>query len=78
MTELPICARCGHYVPSDEEPGVGPGVLSMTVTHDSEQLRICMPCGWHEAWQQATGELAAPDAWPLQVPEKFYRGLGSC
>lgn len=78
MTELPICPRCGHYVPSDSEPGAGPGAPSMTVTGNSEQVMVCMPCGWHEAWQQTQGALSTPDSWPLEVPERFYRGLGSC
>ena len=50
----------------------------MSVPVGSEQTMVCMPCGWHEAWQQAQGELAAPNSWPLTVPERFYRGLGSC
>ena len=78
MPDLPICPRCGHYVPSDVEPGIGPGVPSMSVPVGAEQIMVCMPCGWHEAWQQAQGELAAPNSWPLTVPERFYRGLGSC
>lgn len=78
MADLPICPRCGHYVPSDSEPGVGPGAPSMTVTGDLAQIVVCMPCGWHEAWQQTQGELASPESWPLEVPERFYRGLGSC
>lgn len=78
MAGPPICPRCGHYVPSDVEPGVGPGVRSMSVSVDSEPILVCMPCGWHEAWQQALGELGSPDSWPLTVPERFYKGLGSC
>lgn len=78
MTELPICPRCGHYVPNDAEPGVNAGVPSMSVAAGMEQILICEPCGWHEAWQQAQGELGAPDSWPLTVPGRFYKGLGSC
>ena len=78
MAQPPICPRCGHYLPSDVEPGVGPGVPSMSVSADLDSIMVCMPCGWHEAWQQAQGELGAPDSWPLVVPERFYRGLGSC
>ena len=78
MTALPICPRCGHYVPSDVEPGVGPGVPSMTAAATAVQVLICEPCGWHEAWQQAQGELSEVADWPLVVPERFYRGVGSC
>lgn len=78
MAQLPICPRCGHYVPSDVEPGTGPGVPSMTVTDAAMLVSVCEPCGWHEAWQQTHGELSPREAWPLAVPEKFYRGLGSC
>ena len=78
MSEIPICPRCRHYIPSDVEPGVGPGVPSMSVPPNAEQVWVCIPCGWHEAWQQALGELGTPEAWPLDVPERFYKGLGSC
>ena len=78
MTELPICPRCGHYTPSDAEPGVGQGVPSMSVPNEETEILVCMPCGWHEAWQKAQGDLGTADSWPLAVPEKFYRGLGSC
>jgi hypothetical protein len=78
MTKLPICPRCKHYLPDDAEPGAGPGVPSMSVSSGSPQLWICMPCGWHEAWQRAHNELVDMTAWPLEVPERFYRGVGSC
>lgn len=73
-----ICPRCGHYVPSDVEPGVGPGVPSMAVASEAEQVLVCLPCGWHEASQKAHDELSSLDTWPIIVPERFYRGLGSC
>jgi hypothetical protein len=50
----------------------------MSVPPNAEQIWICIPCGWHEAWQQALGELGTPESWPLDVPERFYKGLGSC
>jgi hypothetical protein len=78
VADLPVCPRCGHYVPNDVEPGVGAGVPSMAVNPNSPQVWICEPCGWHEAWQQAQGELSVVDSWPLDVPERFYRGVGSC
>ena len=78
MSDILICPRCRHYIPSDVEPGVGPGVPSMSVPPNAEQIWICVACGWHEAWQQALGDLGSPDSWPIEVPERFYRGLGSC
>lgn len=78
MTELPTCPRCGHWVPNDAEPGIGPGVPSLSVPADAPLVWVCMPCGWHEAWQKALGELGTPQTWPIDVPERFYRGLGSC
>jgi hypothetical protein len=40
----PICPRCAHYIPSDEEPGAYPGAMSRA----DDETEVCSSCGSEE------------------------------
>lgn len=41
----PICPRCGHHIPNDEEPGAYPGAISRW----DNLTEVCSKCGQDEA-----------------------------
>lgn len=44
----PVCPRCGHFIPTDENPGAYPGALSRTDNY----TEVCSACGSREAMEQ--------------------------
>lgn len=60
--EKPVCPRCGHYIPNDDQPGMYPGALSRT----DNRTEVCSECGTNEALEQFTGVGLTPkEAWPV-------------
>ena len=60
--KLPVCPRCGGYIPNNETPGAYPGALSRT----DNSTAVCSKCGKIEAVLQFAGEpLPTPDQWPV-------------
>jgi hypothetical protein len=43
---VPICPRCGGYIPNAETPGAYPGALSRV----DNKTEICSKCGSEEVW----------------------------
>jgi hypothetical protein len=43
--EPPVCPRCAHHIPTDEQPGLYSGAISRT----DNRTEICSPCGSDEA-----------------------------
>jgi len=48
MATKPVCPRCGHFIPNDEQPGAYPGALSRA----DNETEVCSDCGTHEALEQ--------------------------
>lgn len=44
----PMCPRCGHFIPNDEQPGAYPGAMSRL----DNRTEICSPCGTAEAMEE--------------------------
>jgi hypothetical protein len=66
MSIKPVCPRCGHFIPNDEQPGLFPGARSRA----DNATEVCSECGTHEALQQHYSEERACtpiSQWP--VPE---------
>jgi hypothetical protein len=67
----PVCPRCGHLIPNDEQPGAYAGARSRL----DSAVEICSDCGVHEALQQWTSDTKSctpMSEWP--VPD--YRKVG--
>lgn len=43
--DAPLCPRCGHYIPNDENPGAYSGAISRV----DNRTQVCSPCGTREA-----------------------------
>ena len=61
------CPRCGHYIPSDENPGAYPGALSRT----DNKTEVCSPCGQAEALEQYLAEITPQYQWVKNRPREF-------
>lgn len=44
--DLPVCPRCGGFIPNNENPGAYPGALSRV----DNKTEICSECGTDEAF----------------------------
>lgn len=69
MTQGPICPRCTHYIPNDENPGAYPGAISRV----DNKTEICSKCGSDEAVQSyfnyvySISEILTPiSEWPIK------------
>lgn len=78
MTSFPICPRCRHYIPEDSDPGARVGTPSLRADLGPEPVLVCDGCAWHETWLQAGAADLAAQPWPLDVPERFRRQIGTC
>jgi hypothetical protein len=70
QSELPVCPRCGHFVPNDHRPGADRGAWSRVDVNSY----VCNPCGAHEAILGYQRGRKVVEMWPVHVPEEYYRG----
>lgn len=66
MPDFPICPRCGHHIPTDQQPGEYGGARSRGGTGKE----ICSPCGTEEAVLKQTGFDLRTEVWPVTVIDR--------